>query len=178
MLNKLFNLLNKYIKFFPTLIILIASIFVCIPLLNSKIDMLYDDGIQHICRLMGTEQSIKEGGLFFPIMSNFANGFGYSWNIFYSPVTAYIPLIFRIIGFSYTNCIKVFMFIVVFLSGITMYMFTKTVTKNKKIAVIASILYIFAPYRFTDMYIRNALSELTSFIFIPLVFMRIIQYIK
>ena len=174
MSNKLLNLLNKHKKCIPVLIILIASIFVCIPLLNSNLDMLYDDGVQHICRLMGTEQSIQEGGLFFPIISKFANEFGYSWNLFYSPLTAYLPLILRLLNFTYTNCIKIFMFLVVFLSGITMYLFTKTVTKNKKIALIASILYIFSPYRFTDMYIRNALSELTSFVFIPLVFMRII----
>ena len=168
------NLVTKYKKYYPILIIFIASLFVCIPLLNSNLNMLYDDGVQHICRLIGTEESIQEGGLFFPIISKFANEFGYSWNIFYSPTTAYLPLIFRLIGFSYTNCIKIFMFFVVFLSGITMYLFTKEVTKNKKIAIIAAIIYIFMPYRFTDMYIRNALSELTSFIFLPLVFLRFI----
>lgn len=167
MLNKI---LNK--KYTPILIIFIASLFICAPLLSSKLNMLYDDGVQHICRLMGTEQSIKEGGLFLAIMSNFANGFGYSWNIFYSPVTAYIPLIFRLIGFSFTNCIKIFIFFATFLSGIAMYYFTKKVTKNKYIAVLSSIIYILVPYRFTDMYIRNALAELTSFIFLPLVFMR------
>ena len=172
MLNNFLNKENKYKKYIPILIIFIASIFICIPLLNSKIDMLYDDGIQHICRLMGTEDSVKEGGLFFPIMSNFANEFGYSWNIFYSPITSYIPLLFRILNFSFTNCIKIFMFFVTFLSGLSMYFFVNQITKNKKIAVIASLVYIFAPYRFTDMYMRNALSELTSFIFIPLIFVR------
>lgn len=174
MLDTLLNFLTKYKRYFPIVIIFIASLFICIPLLNSSLNMLYDDGIQHICRLMGTKQSIEEGGLFFPIMSRFANEFGYSWNIFYSPTTAYLPLIFTIVGFSYTSSIKVFMLLVVFLSGITMYLSTKKFTKNKKIAVIAALIYIFAPYRFTDMYIRNALSELTSFIFIPLVFLRFI----
>lgn len=156
-------------KYYSLIIILIASMFICLPLVSKNIDMTYDDGIQHIARLMGTEQSINEGQTY--IMSNFCNGFGYSWNIFYSPLTAFFPLIFRIFGISFTVCIKLFMFVAVFLSGYLMYIFTKKVTKNNNIAVIAAIIYIFAPYRLTDMYIRNALAELTSFVFLPLVFL-------
>lgn len=166
-----FKEILKNEKYYSIIIILVASFFVCIPLVNKNIDMTYDDGIQHIARLMGTYQSIKEGQT--AIMSNFCNGFGYSWNIFYSPITAIFPLIFKIIGVSFTVCIKLFMFAVVFLSGYSMYVFTKKVTKNNNIAIVSSILYIFAPYRLTDMYIRNALAELTSFIFLPMVFLGI-----
>ena len=135
-------------------------------------------GIQHICRLIGTYQSLEENQSFPVIMSEFCNNFGYSWNLFYSPITAYLPLLFKLIGFSFIGCLKLFMFLVVFLSGIVMYFFTKDVTKNKKIAILAGIFYIFAPYRFTDMYLRNALAELTSFVFLPMIFWRFIWFIK
>ena len=154
----------------PFVVLLIASIFVCIPLLNQNLDISYDDGIQHIARLIGTYQSIQEKQNFPVIMSNFCNGFGYSWNIFYSPFTAFVPLIFKLLGASFVNCIKLFTFSVVFASGITAYFFVKEVTKNKKIALLTGIFYIFAPYRLTDMYARNALAELTSFVFVPMVF--------
>lgn len=167
-MQKIKEILKKE-KYYNVIIILIATIFVCIPLMNKNIDMTYDDGIQHICRLMGTYQSLQEGQT--NIMFNFCNGFGYSWNIFYSPLTAFLPLIFKILGLSFTACIKLFMFLVVFLSGYFMYISTKKITKNNNMAIIAGILYIFAPYRLTDMYIRNALAELTSFIFLPLVFL-------
>ena len=160
------------------LILLLVSFIICLPLLSKKIDISYDDGIQHIARLMGTYQSIQEGQLFPVIMSKFCNNFGYSWNLFYSPLTAYVPLLFKLLGISFTSCIKLFMVLVVFLSGVTMYFFTKEVTKNKKVALLAGIFYLFAPYRYTDMYIRNALSELTSFVFLPMVFMRIIWNFK
>lgn len=156
-------------KYFSIIIILIASIFVCIPLMNKNIDMTYDDGVQHISRLIGTFQSLQDGQP--AIMSDFCNGFGYSWNLFYSPLTAYLPLIFKILGVSFATCIKLFMFLVVFLSGYFMYLFVKKLTKNNNIAIIASIFYILAPYRITDMYVRNALAELTSFVFLPLVFL-------
>lgn len=161
--------LLKNEKYYSVIIILVASVFVCLPLMSENIDMTYDDGIQHISRLMGTYQSMQEEQT--NIMSNFCNGFGYSWNIFYSPLTAFLPLIFKILGLSFTVCIKLFMFLVVFLSGYFMYLCVKKITKNNNIAIIAGMLYIFAPYRLTDMYIRNALAELTSFTFLPLVFL-------
>lgn len=151
-------------------IIFIVSIFVCLPLLNKNCNIYIDDGIQHLCRLIGTEQTLVSKQFLPMIMSNFCNNFGYSWNIFYSPLTAYMPLIFRIFSFSFETCLKLFMFAVTLATGIAMYKFVIKITKNKNIAILASVLYIIAPYRITDMYVRMALSELTSFIFIPMVF--------
>ena len=104
------------------------------------------------------------------IMLNLCNNFGYSWNIFYSPLTAYAPLIFKIFNFTFTNCLKIFMFAVTLLSGIAMYKFMMNVTKNKNVSLLSSILYVLAPYRITDMYIRIAVAELASFMFIPIIF--------
>ena len=150
--------------------ILIASFIICIPLLSKNLDIYRDDGIQHVCRLIGTYESFNGKSILPLIMSNFCNNFGYSWNIFYSPLTAYTPLIFKIFNISFVGCIKLFMFFITLLSGIAMYKFVYKVTKSKNISIFASIIYILAPYRITDMYIRNALAELTSFVFLPIVF--------
>lgn len=151
-------------------IILVISIAISIPLFNKDFNIYRDDGVQHITRLMGTYQTITEGEFPPVIMSNFCNGFGYSWNIFYSPLTSYIPLIFKIFTSSFELVLKLFMVLISFLSGITMYEFIKKVTKNRYAGLIGAILYILAPYRLTDMYMRIAISELASFIFIPIVF--------
>ena len=152
------------------ILIIIALIIISIPLANKNLNIYRDDGIQHICRIIGTEQTLADKQFLPMIMSNLCNNFGYSWNIFYSPLTAYMSVVFRIFNFSYVNCLKLCMFVIVLLSGITMYKFALRITKNKKLATLASIIYILAPYRITDMYIRTALAELASFIFIPIVF--------
>lgn len=152
------------------ILIIIASIIISIPLANKNLNIYRDDGVQHICRIIGTEQTLADKQFLPMIMSNLCNNFGYSWNIFYSPLTAYMSVVFRIFNFSYVNCLKLCMFVIVLLSGITMYKFALRITKNKKLATLASIIYILAPYRITDMYIRTALAELASFIFIPIVF--------
>ena len=153
------------------IIILIFAIAVSIPLLSHKFNIYFDDGVQHISRLMGTLQSIEEGQIIPAIMSNFCNGFGYSWNIFYSPLTAYLPLIFLAFTNSFELMLKLFIILVGFLSGIAMYKFVYKISKNRFAGLLSAIIYICAPYRLTDVYIRVAVSELTSFIFLPIVFL-------
>ena len=150
--------------------IILIAIIVSIPLFNEDFNIFIDDGIQHICRMMGTYQSIAEGQTFPVIMSKFCNEFGYSWNLFYSPITTYVPLLLHFITNSFVLDVKIFMIFVTILSGITMYEFLYRVTKNKYIGLLGSAIYMLAPYRLTDMYIRMALAELTSFIFIPMIF--------
>ena len=66
---------------------------------------------------------------------------------------------------------KVFAFICMMLSGITMYKFLKEISGNNDVGILASILYMTFPYHLTDLYTRNALGEFVSFVFIPLVFL-------
>ena len=51
-----------------------------------------------------------------------------------------------------------------------MYFYILKITKKQNIAILAGVLYILVPYRLNDMYFRMAIPELTTFIFIPMVF--------
>lgn len=167
------DFINKIVrnkKVLSYLIIFFISVFICIPLFSKYMDISRDDGIQHICRLIGNANTLKQGNLFPTIISDFCNGFGYSWNIFYSPLTAFIPLLFRIFISSYVLCLKLFMLLCVFLSGVFMYQFIYKVTKSYKAGVICAIIYMATPYHLTDIYRRIAIAELASFMFLPVVF--------
>ena len=154
-------------------IILVVATFCCIPLFSKYMNIAIDDGIQHICRLIGTASSINEGQLFPVIMSEFCNGFGYSWNLFYSPLTAYIPLIFSLFTNSYVICLKLFIFLTMLLSGIFMYKLVYRITNNHIASVLSAIIYITTPYHLTDLYNRMAIAELASFMFLPIIFLGI-----
>lgn len=82
------------------ILIIVASI-VCLPLLSSNLNVYQDDGIQHIARAFGTYESIKDGVLFGNIISSFANGYGYSWNLFYGSFTTFGIIILKIVTGSY-----------------------------------------------------------------------------
>lgn len=158
----------KNSKYF--LMILIASTIISLPLLKSNIYVYFDDGIQHIGRAYETYLEIQNNGN--PkILSNLTNGFGYSWDLFYGPLSTTLILIAKLITGTFINSYKLVLFIGILFSGITMYKFVSNLTKNKITGTIAGILYMTMPYHLNDMYIRNALGEFLSYIFIPLVFL-------
>ena len=149
-------------------IIVILSLMVC-----SLLFIGYPQGqdtVYHISKTVGTEIALKDGQILPLISSNFVKGFGYSWNIFYPPLSNYIMMIIKVILGSYVEALNVLIFLTVMFSGIFMFNFVKEVTKSSKIGLLASILYIFSPYRIVDIYIRGALGEVMAFMFIPLVF--------
>lgn len=162
--------LLKNNKILSYILIFFMALFVCIPLFSKYMNISADDGIQHICRIIGTDASLKEFKLFPVIMSGFCNGFGYSWNIFYSPLTAYLPLIFKIFTNSYVLSLKLFMFSCMLFSGIFMYKLVYRICKTHKAGVISAIIYMAAPYHLTDLYTRIAIAELASFVFLPILF--------
>lgn len=154
-------------------IIVFVAIFICIPLFSKYMDITGDDGIQHLSRIIGTASSLKEGGIFPVIMSEFCNGFGYSWNLFYSPLTAYLPLLFQMITPSFIMCLKLFMFLTIVLSGIFMFKLVRVLSKSYTAGILAALIYMTAPYHLTDLYHRVAIAELATFIFLPMVFLGI-----
>ena len=160
-------------KLIDILIILFTACIIGIPLLNTKLDVYYDDGIQHIARAMGTFESFGENKLFPNIIFSFANNYGYSWNLFYGPLSTYGIILINLLLKNFVISYKFFIFICLILSGYTMYKFLSSIMQNNNVGVLASILYMTFPYHLTDMYTRNALGEFVSFIFIPFVFLGI-----
>lgn len=180
-------------KFFPYIIIMILSAFICIPLFEMNMSE-YNEARIHIGRIVSVKEIIKSG--IFPnfISSKHMLGFGYALNIFYGVFTTYIPILISLITGSGILALKIFTLITVILSGITMYDFVLELIEDTKkqnninnlesnteernikydklkiIALLASLIYIAAPYKLTDIYARTAVGEYTAFIFIPLVF--------
>lgn len=161
---------NKFKELRYISLILIVCLILCIPLLSSDLDVYYDDGIQHIARAYSTNLSIKNHE-HTTVLSNLANGFGYSWDLFYGPLSSIMIILGKLITTTFISGYKLVLFIGLLLSGITMYAFVYKLTNNKLTSTIASIFYIIMPYHLTDMYIRNAVGEFLSYIFIPLVFL-------
>ncbi len=150
-------------------IIILISLMLSCPLIVKGL-VIAHDSVYHVSKAIGTVLSVKEGQFLPYIISNFANGFGYSWNLFYPPISTYGVIFFRIFSNSYINGVKLLLVATIILSGIFMYNLMYDITKNKMIALLSAIIYITAPYRLTVIYIRMAIGEIISFVFIPLVF--------
>ena len=88
--------------------------------------------------------------------------------MFLYPLPSYIASFFRVLGFSFIDSTKLVFASSYVLSGITMYIWLKSFLRRES-AFLGSILYLFASYRFIDLYVRGALGEHVAFIFPPLI---------
>lgn len=152
------------------IIILIVAMVISIPLCWKNWDYYHDDGIQHIAKAFLTSEAMKKGESF-TVLSRLENGFGYSWDLFYGPLSGFVV---AVIGNIFQNIIvgyKLVLFLGLFFSGISMYYFTKKITEDPNVGLLSSILYMVMPYHLTDMYIRGNIAEFLSFVFIPMIFL-------
>lgn len=127
------------------------------------------DGIIHVMRLAHFYQALHDGQ--FPVrwLPTWMAGYGspvfnFNWNLPY-----YVGSVFHYLGLSLETSIKSLFILSSVLCGISSFIFLRKVTGSSVAALVGSVLYIWAPYRFTDIYIRGALGEVVSFIFFPLI---------
>jgi len=156
-------------KKFHYLCIFLLSLLVAVPLLELKIIHTHD-GALHILRLIGTNLSLNFTSFPHLVIPFICDNFGYSINAFYAPLATYLPYALSYFTTYYSEALKIFAYLTILFSGITMYHCAYEMTKKRKIALLASMIYLLAPYHGEDIYTRFALGEFTTFVFIPIVF--------
>ncbi|KKP96161.1 MAG: hypothetical protein US02_C0005G0004 [Candidatus Levybacteria bacterium GW2011_GWA2_36_13] len=149
------------------IIAIFLSIFALIPLIHPGFFPIHDD--EQIGRLFELNQALRQGQ--FPVRIDQNLGFGYGYLLFnyYPPFIYYFAEIFKLLGFSFINSIKLMIISGFFLSSLFMYLFGRELF-GKIGGLLASVFYIYVPYRAVDLYVRGALPELFSFAFIPAIF--------
>lgn len=98
-------------------------------------------------------------------------GYGYGYPIFnfYNPLAYYIGASGMFFGLDALSATKLMMAVAVIASGLTMYIFTRSVLPVWP-SVIAGILYLYAPYHGVQIYVRGAVAEYWAYALLPLVF--------
>lgn len=126
------------------------------------------DGIDHVARIANFYTNLKEG-VFIPRWAGNLNwGYGHPILMFLYPLPSYMASIFHLLGFSLINSVKLVFFLSFIASGVTMYIWLKKYLSEPS-AILGGVLYVFAPYRFIDLYVRGAIGEHVAFIFPPLI---------
>lgn len=126
------------------------------------------DGPDHVARVANFYQSLREGNPVPRWAGNLNWGYGHPILMFLYPFPSYSASMFHGAGFSLLNSIKIVFGLAYVASGLTMFLWLSSAF-GKKAAVLGSLLYLFAPYRFVDMYVRGAFGEHVAFVFPPLI---------
>lgn len=128
----------------------------------------------HIAWLYELDRVVRLGQIPPRFVPDLSFGFGYPLFNFVFPLPFYIGEIFHLLGLSLVDSIKGVFFISMPLSGIFMYLLLREFTKNS-FAFLGSMLYVYAPYRAVDIYIRGAIGEAFGFVFLPLIILSVIK---
>lgn len=100
-------------------------------------------------------------------------GYGEPLFNFYGQATYWVGEIFHKLGLNYIDSIKLTFILSIVGSGIAMFYLARKAWKNDYAAIISSTLYIYAPYRAVDVWVRGALPEALSFAIFPLIILAI-----
>lgn len=161
------------------LILLFIIVVSCITLRDLFQPGLYTshDGIHQVVRLYYFDVALREGQIPPRWVGGLLNGFGYPLFIFSYHLPWIIAEPLHLLGLSIFDSIKMTFLIGFILSGITMYIFQKTIF-GRRAAFVGSFLYLFAPYRFSNIFVRAAIGDATIFLFPPLLFLALFKLQK
>lgn len=127
------------------------------------------DGIHQVVRFYYFDQALRDGQIPPRWAQGLMNGFGYPLFIFSYHLPWFIAEFIHIFGSSIIDSVKLTFLAGFMLSGITMYLLQKDIF-GRLPAIAGTTLYLFAPYRFSNIFVRAAIGDATIFIFAPLVF--------
>jgi hypothetical protein len=122
----------------------------------------------HIAWLQQMDQVIRDGQIPPRYVSDLSFGFGYPLFNFISPLPYYVGEIFHLLGLSFVDSIKAIFIVSILGSAVAMYFLVKQMSGGW-VGMAAATLYIYSPYRSSDIYSRGALGESLAFVFLPLI---------
>ncbi len=120
-------------------------------------------------RLVEYTQCLKDGQIPCRWAADAGLGFGEPVFNFYSHVPFFFGALLVQIGISAISSLKLLFAFSIVASGFTMYLLSKELWKSKYSAFVSGILYVYAPYRAVNVWVRGALPESFAFIFLPLI---------
>ncbi len=137
------------------------------PLLHRGFFTIHDD--QQIARLYEITDALSHWQIPPRWVSNLGFGYGYPLFNFYPPLIYYVGWVFHVFGFSLITSTKLVIAVGFLGAAASMYLWTRKYFGVVP-AIVAAILYTYAPYHILDIYVRGAMAEFFSFVWIPAVF--------
>lgn len=165
------NKVYQYLFFFGVFMILFFIMLYFYPLHEGH------DIQSHYGRLSALYQAIKDGS--FPVYfdQSMVDGYGFATRYFYGDLVL-LPFAILIPYIGTIGAYQTMMIFYSLLCGLLTFIATDKVFKNKYIAFICTILFVFSYYRLYDVYNRAAVGETICLTFFPLVFWGAYEIIK
>ncbi|MBI3485324.1 hypothetical protein HY025_00095 [Candidatus Daviesbacteria bacterium] len=131
----------------------------------------------HIGWLFEMDKVLRIGQIPPRFVPDLSFGFGYPLFNFVFPLPFYIGEIFHLLGLSLVDSVKGVFLVSLSLSAFTMFFLLKEFS-SKFLSLAGSLIYLYTPYRSTDTYVRGAVGEALTFVFLPVLTLAFIKLTK
>ncbi len=155
-------------KIIGCIIVIILSYWTVRPLLGGGYFPMHDD--TQVARVVEMGRALREGQVPVRWVSNLGYGYGYPIFNFYGPLPYYVGGFFYALGFAGLTATKIMMGIGLVGGAVTMYLAAAEILGTSA-GILAAAIYMYAPYRAVDVYVRGAVGEYFALIFLPLIFL-------
>lgn len=131
--------------------------------------------IIYLTRIYAAYSALSDGQ--FPL--RWIQDFRYGEPLFnyYAPLPYYLGAAIHFLGFDFITIAKIIFILITLLSGLGMYLLAREYWGNWG-GILSTLLYLYAPYRALNLYIRGALSESFAFVWFPLIFWAYHKFFK
>ena len=160
-------MIHKVKQYSGILIVLVLSLIALLPLFHSGFFPIHDD--EQVGRLYELHLDVISGHIPPRLSQNLGYGYDYPLFSFYPSFVYYIAEVYHLFGFSYITSIKLMIATGFIFAAVAMYKLSKYYFGTLA-GITSSVFYTYASYHSVDVYVRGALPEFWSFVFIPAVF--------
>lgn len=152
---------NKKYVFVLLLLLLLPSVF---SLLKKGFFPIYDD--MQVIRLYQMDKCITDGQIPCRWTPDLGYGYGYPLFQYYAPFPYYLMEIFHLLGFSLITSVKIGFALSLIASGLFFFLFLHLFFSPVS-SLVGAVLYVYAPARAADLYVRGAMGELWGMAILP-----------
>ncbi|MCL5113775.1 MAG: 6-pyruvoyl-tetrahydropterin synthase-related protein [Patescibacteria group bacterium] len=127
------------------------------------------DGEWAVVRLSDMFRTLRDGQI--PARFSGALNFGYGYPLFnfVYPFPYYLGVIVHSLRINFVDAIKFLFVVSVPISSFFMFLLGSKLWKNTISGIIASVIYVYFPYRMVDLYVRGSIGESLSFALFPII---------
>ena len=122
---------------------------------------------RYVSRLVEYLHGLHDGALFPRWASDFYGGFGSPFLNFFPPGVFAVAAPFTAVGFSIPMALKVALFLFTVAGALGACALARGETGRLDAALVAGAAFLFAPYRFVDLFLRGDLAEYAAISLVP-----------
>lgn len=137
------------------------------------------DGPRYLCLFDQFRDAFMHGILYPRWLPDYYGGYGYPSFVFYQPGLFYLILLVSLIFQNILLSFHITLLLFFFIGTLGVYKLARELLKTDSVsAIFCSILFLFTPYIYVNLYVRGDLSELASMFICPWPFLMLIKLMK